>query len=72
MKRILILTLTIVVLAILFFGWPTLYKYEHVYQTKVLVRINRITGEAEKLTGSGWKKMEPNLFDDLGILEKNQ
>ena len=58
MKRSIIIGLSIVIVLILFFVWPTLYRYEHAFQGKLLVRINRFTGDAERLTVSGWYKME--------------
>lgn len=42
---------------VLLFGWPTLYRYEHVGTANRLVRIHRITGEVSVLAGGGWRPL---------------
>ena len=54
-KKILVIFLLIIIYSILF--WPTLNIYTHTAQN-ILVKINRITGEAYYfLPGSNWKKI---------------
>jgi len=43
------------------FGWPTQYRYESMGYGHIPVRINRFTGEAERLTNTGWQLMMPEL-----------
>ena len=49
------------VLAILFFGWPTPYRYDTLRAggDTAPVRINRFTGQAAVLTGTGWRPLVP-------------
>ena len=59
--------LVIVLLGIAVFVWPTRYRFERVglgSSPSVLVRINRLTGNAEMLTGSGWSPMEGPKSDN--------
>jgi hypothetical protein len=48
----------ILVLLVLAFGWPTLYRYDRVetegYYKSFVVRTNRITGESQRNFGDGW------------------
>jgi hypothetical protein len=48
----------ILVLLILAFGWPTLYRYDRVetdgYYKSFVVRTNRITGKSQRNFGGGW------------------
>jgi hypothetical protein len=48
----------ILVLLVLAFGWPTLYRYDTVqtdgYYKSFVVRTNRITGKSERNFGGGW------------------
>ena len=53
-KKILIIFLLIVIYSILF--WPTLNIYTHTY-SNILVKINRITGEAYYFPGDKWRKI---------------
>ena len=49
----------VVLACVILFGicvWPTVYRYNRL--SKFPVRIHRLTGEAEMLTGSGWSKCE--------------
>ena len=54
MKKILVIFLLIVIYSILF--WPTLNIYTHTY-SNILVKINRITGEAYYFPGDKWRKI---------------
>jgi len=54
-KKILIIFLLIVIYSILF--WPTLNIYTHTC-SNILVKINRITGEAYYFPGDKWRKIE--------------
>jgi hypothetical protein len=45
----------IVLLAVLI--WPTLYRYDRMYDRPV--RINRLTGTAQVLSASGWRTLGP-------------
>ena len=51
MKKIFVIFLLIVIYSILF--WPTLNIYTHTY-SNILVKINRITGEAYYFLGDKW------------------
>jgi hypothetical protein len=51
----LVIALGIVLLAVLI--WPTLYRYDRMYDRPV--RINRITGTAQVLSASGWHTLGP-------------
>ena len=53
-KKILVIFLLIVIYSILF--WPTLNIYTHTY-SNILVKINRITGEAYYFPGDKWRKI---------------
>ena len=53
-KKILIIFLLIVIYSILF--WPTLNIYTHTC-SNILVKINRITGEAYYFPGDKWRKI---------------
>ena len=56
-KVIIACIVSVVVLLVLAFGWPTLYRYDTMKlgTTELLVRTNRITGESEVLApGKGW------------------
>ncbi|HUS49259.1 MAG TPA: hypothetical protein VMZ91_03795 [Candidatus Paceibacterota bacterium] len=62
-KKILVIFLLIIIYSILF--WPTLNIYTHTVEN-VLVKINRITGEAYYfLPGSNWKKISYSGFKPL-------
>ena len=63
--------LLLLVLLILAFGWPTLYRYEHM-QSGILVRINRITGTTSYFDFSGWKNPEEERRkrESLELLEE--
>jgi membrane protein implicated in regulation of membrane protease activity len=52
--------LAIVSVLFVFFIWPTIYRYDHtsVYGNRSVVRINRITGNAERLSLNGWVQMK--------------
>ena len=54
-RKILIIFLLIVIYSILF--WPTLNIYTHTC-SNALVKINRITGEADWFAGDHWRKIE--------------
>lgn len=54
MKKILVIFLLIAIYSILF--WPTLNIYTHTY-SNILVKINRITGEAYYFPGDKWRKI---------------
>ena len=54
-KKILIIFLLIIIYSIVF--WPTLNIYTHTAQN-ILVKINRITGEAYYFPGDKWRKIE--------------
>ena len=47
------IAIAVAVVLVLIFGWPTLYRYEHL-SNGVLVRINRITGDTWSLHGVRW------------------
>lgn len=57
-QRILIAIGTLVLLAVLLFGWPTPYRYVVLHradsQQTAIIRINRITGETQWNEGRGW------------------
>lgn len=53
-KKILVIFLLITIYSILF--WPTLNIYTHTY-SNILVKINRITGEAYYFPGDKWRKI---------------
>lgn len=53
-KKILVIFLLIVIYSILF--WPTLNIYTNTTQN-ILVKINRITGEAYYFIGDYWRKI---------------
>jgi hypothetical protein len=46
----------VVVLVVLAFGWPTLYRYDHALPQALLVRTNRITGTSSIFDGYGWSQ----------------
>lgn len=71
MKRLLIFSLLGIVLAFLFFVWPTLYRYE-TWGNKTIIRINRITGDAERLTVNGWYEMTKPAIDPSSIKWENE
>ena len=48
----------------------TPYRYFHLAAPHGLVRVNRFTGEAEKLWGTGWKPMAP--VQSRFVLEEEQ
>ena len=54
MKKILVIFLLIIIYSILF--WPTLNIYTNTY-SNILVKINRITGEAYYFSGDKWRKI---------------
>lgn len=58
MKRALRIGLGLLALALAAFVWPTMYRYEHGAigngTGDWLIRINRITGEAQVFTGAQW------------------
>lgn len=66
--------LILVVIVVMFasFVWPTLYRYDHLTlgDSRVPVRINRFTGNAQLLYVYGWVKMKKRVaaenksFDD--------
>jgi len=43
----------------LLIAWMVFAPYQYYRLGVVLVRVNRITGNAERLTGMGWKEMAP-------------
>jgi len=53
-KKILVIFLLIIIYSILF--WPTLNIYTHTC-SNILVKINRITGEAYYFPGDKWRKI---------------
>jgi hypothetical protein len=57
-KKVAIVVGFILVLLVLAFGWPTLYRYDTVqtegYYKSFVVRTNRITGKSERNLGAGW------------------
>lgn len=57
-KKVVIVLGFILVLLILAFGWPTLYRYDTVqtdgYYKSFVVRTNRFTGKSERNFGAGW------------------
>ena len=66
-KKILVIFLLIIIYSILF--WPTLNIYTHTAQN-ILVKINRITGEAYYfLPGSNWKKISYEFITEPLELE---
>jgi hypothetical protein len=59
--------LAVVLLGFAVVVWPTRYQFERIGlgpSPSVLVRIDRFTGEAEMLTGSGWRPMEEPKSND--------
>jgi hypothetical protein len=58
MKRFALFVSFLVLAAFSVLVWPTRYRYEHMEHPRngasVLVRIDRINGNAEYLTRSGW------------------
>ena len=46
--------------AFLVYGWPTLYRYDHISLDGDIypVRIHRLNGDADMLTDEGWVPME--------------
>ena len=61
MRRLFTLVFTIVALALLFFAWPTRWRYDHITvdQETYLVRIERLTGHADILVPEmGWTPAE--------------
>ncbi len=58
-QRVVLILGAIGLVAVLLYGWPTLYRYDHI-ETRagsLPVRIHRITGRAEMLTLKGWKAL---------------
>jgi hypothetical protein len=57
-----------VVAAFLAYGWPSLYRYDHISIDGDVypVRIHRVTGDADMLTSDGWVPMAPE--DDGGAV----
>jgi hypothetical protein len=57
-KKVAIVIGFFLLLLVLAFGWPTLYRYDTVqtegYYKSFVVRTNRITGRSERNFGSGW------------------
>lgn len=62
--KILIIFLLIVIYSIVF--WPTLNIYTHTAQN-ILVRINRITGEAYYCTYDKWQKINTEIDYGAGV-----
>lgn len=60
-KKALVVSIIIFLLFIIFV-WPTLYRYEKPSGRAgyLMLRINRITGEAAILNGSGWMQLRYN------------
>ena len=60
----------ILVAVLLWFGWPTPYRYfvatvkgdDTRGSAQVMVRVNRFTGTSEASTPDGWKSYFPSLF----------
>lgn len=50
----------IILISIMIFGYPTLYKYDKLDQ-KYPVKINRITGKTQILSGYGWTTVDGNV-----------
>jgi hypothetical protein len=66
--------ITLIILGILF--WPTIYFYDKMGgEFQFPVRINRITGYTEKLTGTGWhqvdgwQKLKAISFEEIKHIE---
>jgi hypothetical protein len=51
--------LAIIAMLVIFNGYISPYRYFHIAAPLGLVRVNRFSGEAERLTGMGWKHMAP-------------
>jgi hypothetical protein len=62
MKRGLLVVIgAIILLFFMYAVWPTPYFYKP-WVNKGLVRINRITGTADRLTTGGWEKLRENTY----------
>lgn len=54
----------VAIIALAYSVWPTPYRIERV--DNELIRIHRWTGAPEALTATGWIRLAPNPFSDLG------
>ncbi|MFZ3199649.1 MAG: hypothetical protein WA175_00715 [Candidatus Acidiferrales bacterium] len=56
-QKIIIVLVALLLSIVLFFGWPTPYRYVILHRidgATVLVRVNRITGNTQWNDGRGW------------------
>jgi hypothetical protein len=73
-KPLLFAILFILFALIAFFVWPTMYRYDHMIfnRNNLLVRINRLTGNTEVLSGTGgWISLDANHPSKETTTEQN-
>lgn len=53
----------VIIILFAFTIYPTLYRYDHmisgIYNERVIIRINRVTGNADVLAAEGWRRLKP-------------
>jgi len=56
-KKLAIYIIAFIAVLFVLFVWPTLYRYEKMKSGTVehMIRINRVTGSAERLYSGGWQ-----------------
>ena len=59
MRQIAILVGLVLVFLFGWLVWPTPYRYDTIGTAHIPIRIDRLTGEAERLTGEGWVRLAP-------------